>query len=159
MTTESAKSIDEIKAEVLKFLQEETGFGQVYTINKDGFPIGRTMGAPIEDDWTIDMIQPNHSKRLDQVSKNPRMEVLWIDTSVRIPRAVFLRGNGKVFLGDELLTKYNRRVDISEAKGRSRGPRQEPDAVRANLAGIHFTPVHCRVEGFGERTELFAWDF
>ena len=36
MTTEATKSIDEVKAEVLKFLQEETGFGQVYTINKDG---------------------------------------------------------------------------------------------------------------------------
>ena len=65
MTTEATKSIDEVKAEVLKFLQEETGFGQVYTINNDGYPVGRTMGTPIEDDWSIDMIQPNHSKRLD----------------------------------------------------------------------------------------------
>jgi general stress protein 26 len=153
----ASKPIEQVKQEALAFLQERMGFAQVHTVNEAGYPAGRTMGASINDDWTLDMIGPKGARRIDHVRNNGKVEVVWVDNSTRIPKAVFLQGTGTVFEGDELVERYNRRMDINEARGRGRGPRQAPDVVRETLLGIHVKPVRVRVEGFGEGTEIFSW--
>jgi hypothetical protein len=43
----------DIKAEALHWIRSYKIFPQLHSVNKAGFPIGRTTWFPIEDDWSI----------------------------------------------------------------------------------------------------------
>jgi general stress protein 26 len=155
-----SKPIDQVKREVMEWLQTKAGFAQVYTINKDGFPTGRTMGAPVNDDWSVDLIQGNQGyDRVNQVRQNPKLEILWIDTRSDqvVPKAVFLRGVGEVYEGDRVIEEYDRRWALNQQRGRARGEKRPADEVRRTLIGIKVRPERIRVEGFGEGSEVFIW--
>jgi Pyridoxamine 5'-phosphate oxidase len=157
---------------VLDFLREEARFAQVYTVTADGFPVGRTMGAPINDDWTVDLVQRRVHRRLAQLARNPRLEIVWtgsplpssrndsppvFDYGWLIPRVVFLRGLAAPMSEDEILAAYRRIRAGQVARGQTAAPYRSPENVRAELAGIHVRPVRVRAEGFGAGAQFFTW--
>lgn len=157
-----------------RFVQEQAGFAQVYTINREGFPVGRTMVAVLRDDWTVDLVQRVVHRRLGQIRRNPRMEVVWTgpphpdsvndrphvyDFGLEIPRVVFVRGLAQMMAEDELMAAYERQTAIQRAKGLTRAPLRSPEQVRVELVGVRVWPVQARAEGFGVGATSFTWKF
>lgn len=161
-----------VQQAVLTFLAREAGFAQVYTVNGDGFPVGRTMVAPVNDDWSVDLIQRRVHRRLAQLRRNPRVEITWVGTpalgstndhphvydwGLLVPRVVFLRGLAE-FMGDEWTDQqYQRQSAIQRGKGLTKAPLRDAENVRAELVGIHVHPVQVRAEGFGTGPQSFTW--
>lgn len=167
-----AKPIEQVRGEVMAFLTGEAGFAQVYTVNRDGYPVGRTMVAPINDDWSVDLIQRRVHRRLAQLRRNPRVEITWVadpapdsvndrphvyDWGLRVPRAVFLRGVAEFMDGDWTVARYQHQTAIQHGKGLTMAPVRSPENVRAELIGVHVRPVQIRAEGFGAGAQSFTW--
>jgi hypothetical protein len=154
-----SRPLADVQQDAFAWLDTFAGFCQVFTINRDGFPTGRTMGGPINADWSVDLIQGQTGfDRVNQVRANNRLELLWIDTAERVPKAVFLRGTGEIYEGDRVVDEYNRRMERNASRGRPAAHVLSADEVKATLIGIKVTPVRIRVEGFGERSEVYAWN-
>lgn len=158
--------------QAMRFIREEAQFAQLYTTGADGFPIGRTVGAPINDDWSVDLVQRRGHRRLRQLAHNPRLELVWVgspragatnehpavfDYGWMAPRAVFLRGLAEPMTDEQTLAAYERLRAPLLAAGLTRAPDRSPEDVRANLAGLHIRPVRVRAEGFGKGAEAFGW--
>jgi hypothetical protein len=161
-----------LQRQVMAFLREEATFAQIITVSRDGFPVGRTVGAPINDDWSVDLVQRNVHRRLRQLACNPRLEIVWLgsprpgstnehpavfDYGWLVPRAVFLRGIAEPMDDHQTVAAYQRLRAPLLAAGLTRAPDRSPDEVRAHLVGLHVRPVRVRVEGFGTGAESFAW--
>lgn len=161
-----------VAAAARRFVQEDAGFAQVYTINRDGFPVGRTMVAVLRDDWTVDLVQRNVHRRLNQVRHNPRMEILWTgpprpdsvndrphvyDFGLEIPQVVFVRGLAEIMSGDEMVATYERQTAIQRARGLTKAPLRSADEAREELVGVRVRPLQVRVEGFGAGATSFTW--
>lgn len=157
----------------MRFLREEAGFAQLITVNHAGFPVGRTIGAPINDDWSVDLVQRRSHRRLEQLRANPRLELVWVgapaaaarndhppvfDFGQLIPRAVFLRGIAELLDGERTVECYQHLTARQRGKGFLKAPRRSPDNARAELAGIHVHPVRVRVEGFGDGPQSYTWN-
>ena len=159
MPTPPSTPSDELKERIREFVQD-LNMGQVYTVNKEGFPTGRTIGANLNDDWSVDLMQAKDNGRVTQVRRHPQMAIEWNDGgrsgNLNIPKAVFLRGIGETFEGDRLVMAYNKRMDRMEKRGSTR-PRLPEAQVREELVGIHVRPVLVRAEGFGDYAEVFVW--
>jgi hypothetical protein len=161
-----------VEAVARRFVQEEAGFAQVYTINRDGYPVGRTMVAVLNDDWTVDLVQRSVHRRLGQIRRNPRMEIVWTgpprpesvndrphvyDFGLAIPQVVFLRGLAQEMTEDEMVATYERQTARQRAKGLTKAPLRTPDQARDELVGIRVWPVQVRAEGFGAGATSFTW--
>jgi hypothetical protein len=161
-----------LEAKVREFLSNEAGFAQVYTINRDGYPVGRTMGAPIDEDFTVWLVQRKVHKRIGQWQRNPRTEILWVgapapgsrndhphvyDFNLLVPRAVFLRGDAEFVDAATTLAAYRRQTALHRGRGWVKAPERSDDNVAAELVGIRIRPLQIRVEGFGEGAESFTW--
>ncbi|MFN8535454.1 MAG: hypothetical protein U0556_18110 [Dehalococcoidia bacterium] len=162
-----------IQARVLTFLREEAGFAQVFTINRAGFPAGRTMVAPINDDWSVDLVQRNTHKRIAQWRRTPETEIVWTgaplrgnrnlrphvyDWVVQAPRVVFLRGVAEFMTDAELIERFERQTAINRGSGRDLAPERDRANIVAELIGVHIRPVQVRAEGFGGGPESFTWE-
>ncbi|HUY50286.1 MAG TPA: pyridoxamine 5'-phosphate oxidase family protein [Streptosporangiaceae bacterium] len=167
-----AKPIEQVRQEVMRFITEEAGFAQVYTVNKDGYPVGRTMVAAINEDWSVDLIQRGVHRRLGQLRRNPHVEITWVgepaagsvndrphvyDWGLLVPRVVFLRGVAEFMDDDWTVVRYQRQTAIQRAKGLTKAPVRSADNVQAELIGIHVRPVQVRAEGFGAGAQSFTW--
>ncbi|HLT09265.1 MAG TPA: pyridoxamine 5'-phosphate oxidase family protein [Micromonosporaceae bacterium] len=163
---------DPVLAEVKRFLREEAQFAQLFTVGAEGYPVGRTVGAPINDDWSVDLVQRRVHRRLRHIARNPRVEIVWVGTprpgsrndrpavfdyGWLVPRAVFLRGIAEPMTEEETLAAYHRLRAPLLAAGLTRAPDRSAEDVRENLAGVHVRPVRLRAEGFGEGAESFTW--
>jgi hypothetical protein len=162
----------DLERRVLEWLRTEAGFAQVYSINKDGYPVGRTMAAPIDDDFTVWLVQRKVHKRINQWRRNTRTEVVWVgtpapgsrndsphvyDLNLLVPRVVFLRGDVE-FLDDATLVEtFQRQTAIHLARGWTRAPERTPENVVAELIGVRIRPVQVRAEGFGQGAASFTW--
>lgn len=169
---EPPRPLAQLQQAVRAFVTEEAGFAQVYTINKDGFPVGRTMVAPVNDDWSVDLVQRRVHRRLAQLRRNPRVEITWAGTpapdstndhphvydwGLLVPRVVFLRGLAE-FMDDEwTVQRHQRQSAIQRAKGLTKAPLREPANIRAELVGIRVHPLQVRAEGFGTGAQSFTW--
>lgn len=168
------KSPDDVQQRVLRWLREEAGFAQVITINRAGFPVGRTMGAPVNDDWTVDLVQRNVHKRLGQLRRNPRVEIIWAgdpapgsvndrphvyDFGLLVPRVVFLRGIAEFMDSEWLKERFARQTAINLSKGQDKAPVRSPENVVSELIGLRVRPLRVRAEGFGDGAESFTWTF
>jgi hypothetical protein len=169
---EPMRPLSDVQVAVRSFLRDEAGFAQVYTINHDGFPVGRTMVALINDDWSIDLVQRRVHRRLGQLRRNPRLEVTWVGTpapgstnehphvfdwGLPPPRVVFVRGIAE-FMDDEwTVRRYQQQTAIQREKGLTKAPLRDPENVRAELVGIHVHPLQVRAEGFGAGPQSFTW--
>jgi pyridoxamine 5'-phosphate oxidase-like protein len=165
-------SLPEVRQRVLRFLREEAGFAQVVTVNAAGFPVGRTMGAPIADDWSVTLIQRNVHKRIGQLRRNPRLEIIWTappapdsvtdrphvyDFGLAIPRVVFLRGLAEFLDPDETLARFRRQTALHLARGQTKAPEFSDEQVRRELVGFHVRPLQVRAEGIGVGAQSFTW--
>lgn len=161
-----------VEAAARLFVQEQAGFAQVYTINRDGFPVGRTMVAVLCDDWTVDLVQRNVHRRLNQIRRNPRTEIVWTgpprpdsvndrphvyDFGLEIPQVVFVRGLAEMMSGDEMVATYERQTAVQRAKGLTKAPLRSADQAREELVGVRVRPLQVRVEGFGVGATSFTW--
>ncbi|MCU4186756.1 hypothetical protein K6U06_20495 [Acidiferrimicrobium sp. IK] len=169
----STPESDSVKEAVLRFVQTEAGFAQVYTINRDGFPVGRTMVAVLNDDWTVDLVQRSVHRRLVQIRRNPRMEVVWTgppmpdsvndrphvyDFGLTIPRVVFVRGLAQMMTEEDLVATYERQTAVQRSKGLTKAPLRSASQVRGELVGVRVHPVQIRAEGFGAGATSFTWE-
>lgn len=161
-----------VEEAVRRFVQEQAGFAQVYTINRDGFPVGRTMVAVLNDDWTVDLVQRKVHRRLGQIRRNPRMEVVWTgpprpdsvndrphvyDFGLEIPQVVFVRGLAEVMTDEQMVAVYERQTEIQRSKGLTKAPLRTADQAREELVGIRIRPIQVRAEGFGAGATSFTW--
>lgn len=167
------KPIEELAKEAMKFLNTEAGFAQVFTVNQAGFPVGRTMVAVVEPDWSVVLIQRVVHKRIGQMRRHPQMEVVWVGTpapgsvndrphvydfGLAIPRVVFVRGVARFMDEEELVEKFFRQSEIQRAKGHTNAPERTRENVVEELIGVVVEPIQVRVEGFGVGAQSFTWD-
>lgn len=156
----------------LDFLRDEAGFAQVTTLDRQGFPVARTMTAFIRDDWSVDLVQRGTHARVAQWRSNPRTLIAWIgapasdasndsphvfDLGLLPPRAVFVRGTAAVMEDEWTVECYQRELAAQRAVGHTRAPVRDRGRIVADLVGVHLTPVRIRLEGFGSGANSFDW--
>lgn len=164
--------LEECKRRVRDFITEEASFAQVVTINEDGFPVGRSIVAPVGDDWSVPLVQRNVHHRVAQWRRNPATELIWqgsprrdnrnlfphvYDLSVQVPRVVFLRGTAEFMDDDELIRSYEAQTVAALRAGRTLAPERDSQQVVDELVGVRIHPVRVRAEGFGNGPESFTW--
>ena len=125
-----------VAREAMRFLREEAGFAQLITVTAEGFPVARTVGAQVNDDWSVDLVQRKVHRRLAQLRHNPRLELVWVgspapgssndrpavfDFGLLVPRVVLLRGIAEQMDGDRTVACYQRAVGAAASPGPDRG--------------------------------------
>lgn len=168
----AARPLGQVQRQVLDFLRTEAGFAQVVTVTRAGFPVGRTMGAPVNDDWSVDLIQRRVHRRLGQLRANPRLEITWVgppapdsvndrphvyDFGLLVPRVVFLRGIAEFRDDAWTVERYQRQTRINTGRGFTQAPARDAEEVARDLVGIHVRPVRVRAEGFGAGATSYTW--
>jgi hypothetical protein len=165
-------AITELQSRVLQWLRRDAGFAQVFSINKAGYPVGRTMAAPIDDSFTVWLVQRQVHKRMQHWQRNPRTEVVWVgtpapgsrndsphvyDLNLLVPRAVFLRGDVEFLDASTLLDVFQKQTARHLANGWTKAPLRTPENIVAELVGVRIRPLQVRVEGFGDGAASFTW--
>lgn len=160
------------RAAAQAFVREEAGFAQVTSIDRAGFPVGRTMTAFLEPDWSVALVQRRTHARLAQLRRDPHVLVTWVgspapgatnerphvfDLGRLPPRAVFVRGTAVFTPDDWTVERYLRAVTAQRAAGHTRAPLRTPEQVVADLAGVLVRPYRVRLEGFAEGARSFDW--
>lgn len=166
------KTLSQVQQTVMRFLAEEAGFAQVYSINRDGFPVGRTMGAPIAPDWSVELVQRGTHRRLGQLRRNPRVEVVWcgqpapdsvndrphvFDFGLLVPRVVLLRGFAEFMSEEWTIDRYRAISERYRSRGAGRAPARDEQQIRRELVGIRVRPIQVRAEGFGVGAQSYTW--
>ena len=161
-----------LQSAVMNFLREEASFAQLTTINRVGYPTGRTLGVFVNSDWSVDLVQRRTHVRLEQMRRNPKVQIVWVGTPAAgstndhphvfdfgrpIPRVVFLRGTAEFMDDDWTWTIFSGWTRRHHEWGLIKAPIREEDNVRASLVGVHVHPLDVRVEGFGHEAETFTW--
>jgi len=154
------------------FVLAEAGFAQVTTIDQGGFPVGRTMTAFLEPDWSVSLVQRAGHRRLDQWRRDPHTLVTWVgtpapgasnerphvfDLGLLPPRMVAVRGTAELMAADWTVAVYRREVARQRAAGNLKAPLRTDDEVVAELAGVRVVPRRVRLEGFGAGAESQLW--
>jgi hypothetical protein len=137
---------------------------QVVTLNRNGRPIGRTLGADLNPDFTVDLLTSPFIGRVKQVRRSPEMLFSWVEgkrPGCTWPRVVFARGSGAILQGDPVVAAYEARVarygklphlvriDMTFEEPR----RLDLDEIRARMCVIHFVADEIRAEGFSAADE------
>ena len=155
-----------------RFVREEAGFAQVTTLDVRGFPVGRSMTAFLEPDWSIALVQRRLHRRMEQMRRDPHVLVTWVgepapgaandsphvfDIGRLAPRVVLVRAT-TVFM-DEAWTRevYRREITRQRDQGLDKAPLRTPEQVDADLVGVRLEPYRVRLEGFGEGPQSFDW--
>ena len=160
------------RSAAMAFVHDEAGFAQVTTTDVRGFPVGRSMTAFLDDDWSVDLVQRRSHARLAQLRRDPRTLVTWVGTPApgatnerphvfdlgRLPpRGVFVRGTARFMDDAWTLACYLRHVGHQRAQGFTRAPLRDAHEVAADLVGVHVDPYRLRLEGFGQGAQSFGW--
>lgn len=163
---------ERISAAVLRFLRDDAGFAQLYTVDTAGRPVGRTIGAPVNDDFSVDLVQRAGHRRLTQLAANPAAELIWVGTplpdsrndhppvldfGLPVPRVLFLRGTAEFLTTEETVTTYRRLTERQRARGHRGAVERSDDNVRTELAGLRIRPVRIRAEGFDAGARVHTW--
>lgn len=163
---------DDVVRRALALTREEVPFAQVVTLDVRGYPVARTATAFLADDWSVALVHRRTHARLAQVTRDPRVLVVWtgtpaegatndnphvFDVGALPPRAVMVRGTAEP--ADDAWTEatYRRHLDAQRAAGHTRAPVRDTDQVRADLVGLRVRPFRVRLEGFGEGAQSFDW--
>lgn len=156
----------------MAFLTQEAGFAQVCSISNEGFPVGRTVGAPVNADWSVDLIQRSVHRLLGQLRRNPRVDVIWLgspapesvddrphvyDFGLPVPRAVFLRAVAEFMDTEWTIEQFQPLTAIHRAREQVKAPERTVADIRAQLVGIRVRPVRVRREGSGAGAQDYAW--
>lgn len=152
------------------FVLEEAGFAQLTSLDRDGFPVARTMTAFLDPDWSVALVQRRSHARLAQLRRDPHVLVSWIgdpapgasnerphvfDIGRLPPRAVFVRGTASFMPDEWTVERYLRAVTAQRAQGCTRAPLRTPEQVVTDLVGVHVQPHRLRLEGFGDGAQSF----
>ena len=148
----------DIKTEAMQWIKSYKNFPQLHSINKAGFPIGRTTWFPIEDDWSIHATGYRGNARVQQIRNNPHLEAMWLDTTGPVTRAVRIRGIGYHTENESLVRIYDEREDIARAQGEGFGERLTGKQISDTVCCTHITPQKVRVTGFGNGDERLHWN-
>lgn len=127
---------------------------QLFTLDRDGYPAGRSVGVLLNDDWTVDCLADRTRGRALQAAANPRVAIMWDDGAQPVPRVLFIRGDAEVQEGVPMLEAHRRRMDNFIRRGEPRSPRAAEELLR-HMVNIRITPRRIRIEGFGKGTESF----
>lgn len=167
-----SRDAEAARALAQSFVRDEAGFAQVITLDRFGYPVGRTMTAFLGADWSVDLVQRRTHARLAQLRRNPCVLVCWVgdpaagatndrphvfDIGRLPPRAVLVRGTARFMEDDWTLDRYRRHVGEQRAQGHSRAPLRDAAQVAADLVGVHVVPYRVRLEGFGVAAQSFDW--
>lgn len=154
------------------FVRHEAGFAQVVSLDHAGGPVGRSVTAFLEDDWSVSLIQRRGHARLRQMRACPRVLVIWLgtpaegatnehphvfDLGLPPPRGVFVRGAVRFMDGEWTETCYRRQINAQRAAGHLKAPLRSPEQVARDLVGVRVDPVRVRLEGFGVGAESIDW--
>ena len=168
----AAPPLAHLQRRVLDWLRTEAGFAQVFSINKAGYPVGRTMAAPIDDAFNVWLVQRQLHKRLQHWRRNPKTEVVWMGTPARgsrndsphvydcnllVPRGVFLRGEVEFLDEATLIEVFERQTALHRERGWSRAPERSRANIVSELIGVRIRPLQVRAEGFGDGAASFTW--
>ena len=148
----------DVKAETLDWVRSYRNFPQLHSVNKAGFPIGRTTWFPIEDDWSIHATGYRGNHRVKQIRNNPHLEAMWLDTTGSQTKVIRIRGLGYHTVDESLVRIYNEREDKARARGEGFGPRLYDTDITDTVCCTHITPLRVRLEGFGEHNSSLDWD-
>ncbi|UZJ23383.1 hypothetical protein RHODO2019_09030 [Rhodococcus antarcticus] len=159
---------------VLHWVRHEAGFAQLVTVGRAGQPISRTLGAPVNNDWTVDLVQRSAHRRIDHLRRNPAVELIWVGTPVPgsrndhpavfdygrlVPRVVFLRGRAELMPTEWTVARYLEQNALLRAGGAgTRAPDRTAEQAAADLVGVRLTPVRVRAEGFAEGAAALSWN-
>jgi hypothetical protein len=156
----------------LAFVSTEAGFAQLTTLDRDGYPVTRTMTAFLSDDWSAALIQRRSHERLHQWQANPRSQVSWIgspsptasnerphvfDLGLRPPRFVSVRGTAEFMSDDWTVACYQEHLAQQRRLGHTKAPVRTSEQVVTDLVGVLIRPVKVRLEGFGSGAESFTF--
>jgi len=159
-------------ARAQRFVAEDAGFAQVVTIDAAGFPVGRSMTAFLNADWSVDLVQRRSHARLIQLTREPRLLVSWVGAPApgatnehphvfdlgRLPdRVVLIRGTAEFMPVDWTVERYLHHVGVQRARGLTRAPLRTPDQVGTDLVGVHVHPHRVRLEGFATGAQSIDW--
>lgn len=169
------EALDEITSARLAakdFVRHEAGFAQITTIDAKGFPVGRSMTAFLEDDWSVSLVQRSSHARLQQMQREPRALVSWVgspaagatndhphvfDIGRLPPRVVFVRATTD-FMDEEWTFRcYLHQVSAQRAQGFTAAPLRDERQVATDLVGVRLTPYRVRLEGFDDGAQAFDW--
>ena len=157
--------------DALAFVSAEAGFAQLTTLDRNGYPVTRTMTAFLSDDWSVALIQRRSLKRLQQWQTNPRSEVSWIgspspkasnerphvfDLGLLPPRFVSVRGTAEFMSDDWTVANYQEHLAQQRRHGHTKAPMRTSEQVATDLVGVLIRPVKVRLEGFGLDAESFT---
>lgn len=160
------------RAAAMAFVRDEAGFAQVTTLDEHGDPVGRTMAAFLEDDWSVVLIQRRLHRRIAQWERDPRTLVTWVgdpdatstnehphvfDLGLLIPRVVMVRGEVSPIPPDQTWQRYRQCMHEHRARGNTRAPVRTQGQVAEELVGVHLRPTRVRLEGFGDEAQAFTW--
>ncbi len=148
----------DIKGEALDWLCSYRNFPQLHSVNKAGFPIGRTTYFPVEDDWSIHATGYRGNYRVKQIRNNPHLEAMWLDTTESPTKSVRIRGLGYHTVDENLVRVYNEREDKARARGEGFGPRLYDKEITDTVCCTYITPLRVRLEGFGKQESPLVWD-
>jgi len=164
--------MERVRRAAMEFVRTEAGFAQVTTIDDRGFPVGRSMTAFLEDDWSVSLVQRRSHARLRQLRRVPRSLVSWVgspavgasndhphvfDIGRLPPRAVFVRATSEFMDEEWTLHCYLHNVKIQRQQGFTSAPLRAPQEVATDLVGIRLSPYRVRLEGFGVGAQAFDW--
>ncbi len=160
-------------ATVLDWVQHEAGFAQLVTVNRSGFPVGRTLGAPVNEDWSVDLVQRGVHRRVAQLRRDPHVELIWVGTPAPgsrndhpavfdygrlVPRVVFLRARAELMPTSWTVARYGEQTAVLRARGVGLvAPSRSPAQAAEDLVGVRLHPIRVRAEGFGEGAASLTW--
>lgn len=168
----AALDLDSARRFAMHFVLREAGFAQVTTLDRQGFPVGRSMTAFLAPDWSVSLVQRRTHARLAQIRRAPRVLVTWVGAPApgatnsrphvfdlgRLPaRVVFVRGRAELMQADWTERCYRREVERQRALGHTAAPLRTREQVAEDLVGVRVHPHRVRLEGFGEEARAFEW--
>jgi hypothetical protein len=154
------------------FISTEAGFAQLTTLDRNGYPVARTMTAFLFDDWSVALVQRRSHERLRQWQANPRTQVSWLgspsagasnerphvfDLGLAPPRFVSIRGTAEFMPDDWTVGCYQEQLAQQRRHGHTKAPVRPPYQVITDLVGVLIRPVKVRLEGFGSGAESFTF--
>lgn len=165
-------TLETARLAAMMFVREEAGFAQMVSLDLRGFPVGRSMTAFLEDDWSVSLVQRRTHARLEQLRAKPRALVTWVGTPTagmtnehphvfdigRLPsRAVFVRGTTEFMDEDWTRHCYRKQVAEQRAHGHVAAPLRDAEQIARDLVGVRLVPFRVRLEGFGDDPTPCEW--
>jgi general stress protein 26 len=141
--SQTLEGFDETKfrSELLQFINESK-FLMAISIGQDGYPMARTLGY-LNEDFTIWLYTVENSLKMRQFRDNPKITLLWRETTPQFFKFLTMKGNLEIFEDKETVGGIWERYQDKYPQMRGRQTELLEQVV------IKVTPIYLRAEGFG----------